>query len=289
VVVEDDREDAGQRQLEEERCQRRQRDGGIKQGPVLRPGKWQLFSVEDRRVQVRKILQQKVRRAGFEFTGGGDTGSDGNGTDAVFFGRDYVLGSVADQRYGADRSLAAGAFDGEPGQSAAGGSHFSEGAELKVVIQAGAFELAPAYAGEIAGYQSEDGSAGLQGGQQGFDAGTLLVAEVGDSLLINVLRCLDDRRHGGGDLGRVETHFGQHLRQDVGVEHAVYGDSVSGGFDAGNETNGVDERLAVVGSGATDEGAVDIEEVGQTPIYNDRSGQRPIYTMTDRDNARSTQ
>jgi hypothetical protein len=50
------------------------------------------------------------------------------------------------------------------------------------------------------------------------------------------------------------------LGEDVGIEHAVNGDAIRGGFEAGDAAYGVDKSLAMVWAGTADEGAVDIEE-----------------------------
>ncbi len=58
-----------------------------------------------------------------------------------------------------------------------------------------------------------------------------------------------------GDAG-----FEEHAGENVAIEHACYRDSVGGGFDARGSARGFDQSFAMMGAGAAQECAVDIEE-----------------------------
>src|ERR1022692_1357858 len=87
-----------------------------------------------------------------------------------------------------------------------------------------------------------------------------LALQTWDAVHVDLLRAADYLGHGAANGGRGRAGIAQHAREDVGIEHAVDGDVVSAGFEAGDAADGIDERLAMVRPGAADEGAVDIEE-----------------------------
>jgi hypothetical protein len=50
------------------------------------------------------------------------------------------------------------------------------------------------------------------------------------------------------------------LGEDIGVEHSLHRNAVGGGFEACDAPDAVDQRYAVVGAGAPDQRAIDIEQ-----------------------------
>ncbi len=54
--------------------------------------------LNDRRRQVRKIVDEHIRRAGFEVFRGRNTGADGNRANAIFTRRNHILRGIAHQR-----------------------------------------------------------------------------------------------------------------------------------------------------------------------------------------------
>ncbi len=52
----------------------------------------------------------------------------------------------------------------------------------------------------------------------------------------------------------------QHRSEDIRIEHAVHGNTFGGGFEAGDLTDGVHQRLPVVRAGAAHQRSVDIEK-----------------------------
>jgi hypothetical protein len=115
-----------------------------------------------------------------------------------------------------------------------------------------AVELLPSDAREVAGDQSEQHAMFLQTAQEGAHAGAGFALEVGNAAHVDMLRTADDLRHGTANGGRGRADVAQHAGGDVGVEHAVDGDAIGAGFEAGDAADGIDERLAVVRSGAAD-------------------------------------
>src|ERR1022692_4357260 len=83
--------------------------------------------------------------------------------------------------WGGCRAVRGGGADGEGSQSGAILGHFAEGSEAKIRLQAGAVELLPSDAREIACDQSEQHAAVLQAAQEGAHAGAGLALEVGDA------------------------------------------------------------------------------------------------------------
>ena len=127
-------------------------------------------------------------------------------------------------------------------------------------MQAGTFQFAPANAGQIAGDQRQDNSPPLKVLEHGFYARAEFVAKVRDAFLVDVLGGFDQGRHSALDGGIIETTFAHHQREDVGVEHAVYGNAVGGEVKAGYYPHGFNERQTVMGTGAADQSAVDVEK-----------------------------
>ena len=84
---------------------------------------------------------------------------------------------------------------------------------------------------------------------------------------------LDEVGHGAADEGAVGAGVGEHDGEDVAIEHALDGDVVGSAFQAGDAADGVDERLAVVGSGLADQGAVDVEQ------HQRRRGSQPFSSV----------
>jgi hypothetical protein len=123
-----------------------------------------------------------------------------------------------------------------------------------------AVELLPSDAREVAGDQSEQHAMFLQTAQEGAHARAGFALQVGDAAHVELLRAADDLGHGAANGGRGGAGVAQHTGEDVGIEHAVDGDVVGGGFEAGDAADGIDERLAMMRAGAAEEGAVDIEE-----------------------------
>ena len=119
-------------------------------------------------------------------------------------------------------------------------------------LQAGAVELLPSDAREVAGDQSEQYTTLLQAAQEGAHTRAGFALQIGDAAHVNLLRAADDLRHGAANGGRGRADVAQHAGGDVGVEHAVDGDAIGAGFEAGDAADGIDERLAVVRSGAAD-------------------------------------
>ncbi len=81
----------------------------------------------------------------------------------------------------------------------------------------------------------------------------------GDGGFVNVLRGFHDGGHDGGEIAS-DARSVEHDLNDLRIEHAVERDAVGGGFVTGDLADGFGEGLAVVGAGAADEGAVDVEE-----------------------------
>ncbi len=159
-----------------------------------------------------------------------------------------------------DPLFAAGVGDGEAGEGGAVLALFGESSESEMVRDAGVFHLGPADLGKIAG--DEAGLDLLAGDplEQGADAGADFAAEVGAAGGVERLGLLNDIGHGLFDFRRGGAGVAEHPGEDVAVEHALDGDVVRGGVEAGDEFDGVNEHLAVVGTGLAHERAVDIEE-----------------------------
>src|ERR1017187_6075118 len=210
-----------------------------------------------------QIFEEEVWGVGEEVVAGRDAGMDGDGADAVPLGGDDIAGRVAYQGDGGvagDPAVRAGVADGEAGQPGAVLGHLAEGSKAEVLLHPSAVELLPSDAGEVAGDQSEQHAAVLQAAQEGAHAGAGLALQTWDAVHVDLLRAADDLRHGTANGGRGRAGVAEHAREDVGIEHAVDGDVVSRGFEAGDAADGIDERLAMVGAGAAEEGAGDIEE-----------------------------
>jgi hypothetical protein len=62
------------------------------------------------------------------------------------------------------------------------------------------------------------------------------------------------------DAGAGDARTEQHLREDIGIEHALHGNAFGGGLDSEHAANGVHQRLAMVRAGAPHQGAIDIEQ-----------------------------
>jgi hypothetical protein len=60
--------------------------------------------------------------------------------------------------------------------------------------------------------------------------------------------------------GRLGAGAPHHGRQNDRIEHALHGDSLGGGFEAGDAADALHQRVAVVRAGTPGERAVDIEE-----------------------------
>ena len=100
----------------------------------------------------------------------------------------------------------------------------------------------------------------LQAAQEGAHAGAGLALQTWDAVHVDLLRAADYLGHGAANGRRGRAGVAEHAREDVGIEHAVDGNAIGGGFEAGDAADGIDKRLAVMRPGATDQGAVDIEE-----------------------------
>ena len=91
-------------------------------------------------------------------------------------------------------------------------------------------------------------------------AGTELPGQIGKPFHIQRLGRLDNRRHGKPYVRGGRARVAHHARQDVGVEHTLDGDAVSGALQPGHPPDRVDQGFAVMRSGAPHERAVDIEQ-----------------------------
>jgi N-carbamoylputrescine amidase len=175
-----------------------------------------------------------------------------------------------------DPAAAARFGDGQRHQSAASFRHFAESAIAEIIAQSGSFEFAPADAREVARDQGEQVAAAGQTAQHLLHAGTACVAEVRADAQVIALGGGENFGHGGAnELGR-GAGPAHHFAEDHGIEHALHGDAVGGGVEAGDAADAFHQGFAVMGPGTAGEGAVDIEEnqsaVGQNAIIRRYNG-----------------
>lgn len=144
-------------------------------------------------------------------------------------------------------------------QAAACLRHFSERAEPEVIAQTGSLQLAPPDSRKVPGNQRQHRAAFAQPFKQGFNARTGFVAQVRHALFIQILRHVDNPRHGRCNPGFIEPGGSHHPRKDIRIQHAVDRDTLRGAFNAGHLANGIDQGLTVVRSGPANERAVNVE------------------------------
>ncbi len=138
--------------------------------------------------------------------------------------------------------------------------HLAERAEAEIAAQAGAVQLAPADARQVAGHQSQKDAAASQPFEHRRYAGAVLVVQGrADAQVVALGRALDVRQR-LADLRARRSGGAQHDGEDVRIEHALYGNAVGGGVEAGDAADAIGQRLAMMRAGAPDERAVDIEE-----------------------------
>src|ERR1017187_3804624 len=132
-----------------------------------------------------QIFEEEVWGVGEEVVAGRDAGMDGDGADAVPLGSDDIAGCVAHQRDGGvagDPAVRVGMADGEASQSGAILGHLAERCKAEIRLQAGAVDLLPSDAGEVAGDQSEQYTTLLQAAQEGAHAGAGLALQTWGAL-----------------------------------------------------------------------------------------------------------
>ena len=206
-------------------------------------------------VEVCQIVEEMVGFAGFEMAGGRDSGADGDGLDAIFFGGADILGGVADEGdsgVGGDAVLGAGAFDGEFCEAASRRRHFPEGTVGETSAKPGSFEFPPADPGDIAGDEGQRGALGSEGVEEFGDARAVAVGEFGGVLEVEILSGADEFRHVGGYFAVVRSDGAEHEGQDIGVEHAVDRDALGSAFHAEDASDGLAEGLPVPEAGFAD-------------------------------------
>jgi hypothetical protein len=184
-----------------------------------------------------------------------------NRANAVFASGDDILRGVSDQRnVSAKESFAPRLLDGKPCQSASRGSHFAECAEAEVMVQPGALKFPPADARQVAGHQSERNSSLAQALKQRRHTRTNLIPQIWNAGLVDVLRRIDNRRHLQRDRGVVDTARPHHLRQNVRIEHSMYGYSLGACFNARGLPDGIHQRLPVMRARTAHQRAIDVEQ-----------------------------
>ena len=76
---------------------------------------------------------------------------------------------------------------------------------------------------------------------------------------VNLLGAANNLGHVAADGGGGRAGIAEHAVENIGIQHTVYRDMVRGGIETGDPAHCFDQRLAMVGAGAADEGAIDVE------------------------------
>ncbi len=192
-----------------------------------------------------------------------DTCADGDRAEAVGAGGGDIIGMIADERDGGvcgNPALFAGFADGQSGEGGAGGPLLGEGAEAEVGAESGAAHFGPADAAEVAGDEAHGDAEGGESGEELGGAGADAFAEVGAAANIKSLGLGDDGGEGLEGIGSLEPGDSKHEHEDVSIEHALDGNAVGGGGPAGDVKYSVFESPTVVGPGAAEQRAVDVEQ-----------------------------
>lgn len=170
---------------------------------------------------------------------------------------------IADERDGGvcgNPAVFAGFADGQSGEGGASRPLLGEGAEAEVGAEAGAAHFGPADAAEVTGDEAHGDAEGGEGVEELGGAWADTLAEVRAAANIKSLGLGDDGGEGPEGFGALEACDFEHEHEDVSIEHALDGNAVGGGGPAGDVKNSVFESLTVVGPGAAEQRAVDVEQ-----------------------------
>jgi hypothetical protein len=223
---------------------------------------WRRLAEDDVERQAAQVFEQNIGLIDAEIVARGNSGVHGDRADMVPLGGDDIAGCVAYQRDGRafrNPSLRVRAADGKARQPCAVLGHFAKRSEAKIWFQTGAFQLFPSDARKVTRNEAQQHATLLQTAQEKAHAGTCFALQVGDTAHVDLLRAQNDAGHGAANGRRRRACFAKHAGEDVRIEHAVYGNVIGAGFETGDAANRIDQRLAMMQTGAAHKGAVDIE------------------------------
>ncbi len=130
----------------------------------------------------------------------------------------------------------------------------------EIVAQPGPLQLAPADARQVARHQRQQNAAARQPLQQRFHARAMLVVQRrAHAQIVALGRAPASPASPARALPR-NPGVPHHHRQDVGVEHALHGNAVGGGFEARHAADALHQRFAMMRARPAHQCAVDIEE-----------------------------
>ncbi len=227
----------------------------------------------ERGIKVSKVIEQEIRRRGFQFLGGRDAGTDGNCENMVFACSANVLRGVSnesDWRVVPDEIFAAGAINCDTRQAATRRSHLAESAESEEAVEPRAGKLSPSDSRQVSGHKRQRRAGVRQLLKDIRRAGTRATSQIRSDAFVDFLRAFDDPRHercGPSVFGACSP---QHQLQDVGIEHTVNRDPIGRGFESRHVADSFDQRLPVIRAGAANQCAVYIEK-------NKRASQLTVY------------
>ncbi len=216
-----------------------------------------------RESQGTEVLQKQVWSTSGEFFSRNHSGGDSDRLDPVFLCRFHVVRMVADEGYAGsamDEPFAPRLLQSDTNQSRAAGSHFSESAELKELLQAGVFHFLPSDAGQISGDQSNRNGTPVQPSKQHSGSRTNLAFQVWTGPHIDILGVPDDFGHLFANHSAAGAGVSQHDCQNIAVQHSLCRNLVVVSFDSRSAQDCGHQGLPVMRTGFAYQGAIDVKQ-----------------------------